>query len=390
MGKLTIIKHVRVFDGQAVVGPKTVVIDGSDIGENELADDADPSAVVVIDGTGCTLLPGLIDCHVHIRDEAQLAECASFGVTTVCDMACMPIDKYHKLRAASVLGPTTWLSSSLPAYEENSRHGRLFKLGGFGPEYAVHDTDEAAKFVQNRVDEGVDYIKIVADHPGHEQAVLDKIQVEAKKHGKMTVAHTAHYAAFERGLRAGFDILTHVPMDRALDNNVVSQMTSQKTVAVPTLSMMEGMANSWVLWGLSWILPSFRRKTDFQNALDSVAAMRNAGVPIAAGTDTNNSGIFTVVAGKSLHHELELMVRAGLTPIEALRAATSSAAQHFNLRDRGRISPGLRADIVLVDGKPDKDITATQRISKIWSGGEEVPISSALGPNSNLGSCAVM
>lgn len=86
MGGLTIIKHVRVFDGETVSSPKTVVIDGSRIGDDALADEPDPSAVVVIDGTGCTLLPGLIDCHVHIRDEVQLATCASFGVTTVCEM----------------------------------------------------------------------------------------------------------------------------------------------------------------------------------------------------------------------------------------------------------------------------------------------------------------
>ncbi|KAI1107312.1 putative hydrolase [Jackrogersella minutella] len=386
MGGVTIIKHVRVFDGEEMHGPKTVVIEGSRIGEDALADDPDPSAVAVVDGSGCTLLPGLIDCHVHILDEAQLAACASYGVTTVCDMACIPLDKYLKLRAAK--GPTTWLSSSLPAYEENSRHGKLFKLGGVTRNFAVHDTDEAAKFVQDRVDEDVDYIKIIADSPGHDQAVLDKIQVEAKKHGKMTVAHTAQYLAFERGVRAGFDVLTHVAMDKVLDDNVVSKMVSQKTVAVPTLCMMQRMAESWVLWVVGWILPSFAPK-DFQVGLDGVAAMHSAGVPIVAGTDANNSGIFTIVPGPSLHHELELLVRAGLTPVEALRAATSLAARHFNLPDRGRIAPGLRADLVLVEGKPDEDITATQKISKVWSNGEETTIST-MEQRSILGNCAVM
>ncbi|KAI0843403.1 putative hydrolase [Hypoxylon sp. FL0890] len=381
---LTIIKHVRVFDGDTISGPKTAVIKGSHIGDDALADDPDRSAAVVVDGTGCTLLPGLIDCHVHIRDEAQLAACASYGVTTVCDMACMPPEKYRKLRAAQ--GPTTWLSAGLPAYEENSRHGKLFKFTGVTPDHAVHDTDEAVKFVQDRIDEGVDYIKVIADFPGHEQAVLDKIQVEAKKHGKMTVAHTAQYVAFERGVQAGFDVLTHVPMDKVLDDNIVSKMVSQKTIAVPTLSMMQRMAESWVMWGISWISG---RSPNFQVALASVAAMRNAGVPILAGTDANNSGIFTIVPGLSLHHELELLVRAGLTPLEALRAATSLAAEHFNLRDRGRIVPGIRADLVLVEGNPDEDITATQRISRVWSGGEEASIS-AVQRRAVLGSCAVM
>ncbi|OTA53433.1 hydrolase [Hypoxylon sp. EC38] len=381
MGGLTIIKHVRVFDGEAISGPKTVVIEGSRIGDDALADDPDPSAAIVVDGTGCTLLPGLIDCHVHIRDEAQLAACATYGVTTVCDMACMPPEKYEKLRAAK--GPTTWLSSSLPAYEENSRHGKLFRFTGVTLDHAVHNTDEAVKFVQNRIDEGVDYIKVIADFPGHDQAVLNHIQIEAKKHGKMTIAHTAQYVAFERGVQAGFNILTHVPMDKVLDDNIVSKMVSQKTIAVPTLSMMKRMAESWVMWGISWISG---RSSNFQIALDSVAAIRNEGVPILAGTDANNSGVFTIVPGQSLHHELELLVSAGLTPIEALRAATSLAARYFNLHDRGRIAPGLRADLVMVEGKPDEDITATQRISRVWSGGEEASMQRGAG----LGSCAVM
>ncbi|KAI1210399.1 putative hydrolase [Annulohypoxylon truncatum] len=386
MGGLTIIKHVRVFDGESIHGPKTAVIEGSRIGNDALADDPDPSAVEVVDGSGCTLLPGLIDCHVHILDEAQLAACASYGVTTVCDMACVPLEKYVKLRAAK--GPTTWLSSSLPAYEENSRHGMLFKLARVTPDHAVHNTEEAAKFVQDRVDEEVDYIKIIADFPGHEQAVLDRIQVEAKKHGKMTVAHTAQYHSFERGVQADFDILTHVPSDKALDNDIIGKMVSQKTVAVPTLTMMQVMADSWVLWLVSWILPSFGRR-NFQASLDSVTMMRDAGVPIVAGTDANNSGIFSIVPGKSLHHELELLVRAGLTPLEALRSATSLAAQHFNLPDRGRISPGLRADLALVEGNPDEDIAATARILKVWSNGEEATIP-AQNQRASLGSCAVM
>ncbi|KAI0845734.1 putative hydrolase [Daldinia vernicosa] len=386
MGGVTIIKHVRVFDGETVTGPKSVVIEGSRIGDDALADDPDPSGTVVVDGTGCTLLPGLIDCHVHIRDEAQLASCASFGVTTVCDMASIPLEKYVKLRAAKT--PTTWLSSSLPAYEENSRHGKLFKLGGVSPDNAVHNIDEVAKFMQNRIDEGVDYIKVIADFPGHEQDVLNKIQAEAKKHGKMTVAHTAQYLAFERGLQADFDVLTHVPMDKALDDKIVDKMVSQKTITVPTLSMMEAMTSSWIMWAASWVMPGLRGRK-FQYSLDSVTAIRNAGVPILAGTDANNSGIVKVVAGKALHHELELLVRAGLSPVEALRAATSLAAQHFSLPDRGRVSPGLRADLILVEGNPDEDITATQKISRVWSNGDEVAVA-AVSQGTILGSCAVM
>jgi imidazolonepropionase-like amidohydrolase len=354
----TAINNVLVFDREELSGPKTVVIDGATIGNDEarLAD-------IIIDGNGCTLLPGFFDCHVHIEDLKPLASCASFGVTTVCDMGCQVPEKYGALHSAN--GPTRWLGAGLPGFAENSIHARLFKFAGIGSTSAIHDTTEATKFVVDRVKENVDYIKIIADVPGHDQEVLDKIQEEAQKHGKMTIAHTAHYDAFPRGLNAGFNVLTHTPLDKTLDSTIIENMVSQKTIAVPTLTMMEMMASSWFFWLL-------RGTTDFQIAVDGVAAMNKGKVPILAGTDTNTLKIMGIQPGRSLHHELELLVRAGLTPTEALRSATSLPARYFKVSDRGRILPGLRADLVLVEGNPTEDITLTQKIKKVWSGGTEV------------------
>ncbi len=76
--------------------------------------------------------------------------------------------------------------------------------------------------------------------------------------------------------------------------------------------------------------------------------------------------------GSSLHHELELLVGAGLTTVDALRAATSRPARYFGLADRGVIEPGRRADLVLIDGDPLQDITATRSIRRVWCGGAEV------------------
>ncbi|WP_433667238.1 amidohydrolase family protein [Nocardia sp. CA-136227] len=77
--------------------------------------------------------------------------------------------------------------------------------------------------------------------------------------------------------------------------------------------------------------------------------------------------------GASLHHELELLVAAGLSPAEALHAATAGPAERFGLADRGAVAPGLRADLVLLEGDPLTDITATTRIRRIWSAGTPVP-----------------
>lgn len=358
MSKIAII-NARVFDGETISYPRTVVIDGSRISYESIDSNAD----TIIDGHGCTLLPGLIDCHVHIDTVNKLASCAGYGVTTVCDMACWPMDKYIKLHSAD--GPTAWLGAGLPAFAERSTHGTLMKLVGVGMEQAIHSAEDAVRFVDARVEDGVDYIKIIADTPGIEQEHLNTIQEEAKRHGKMTIAHTAHYEAFPRGLNARFDILTHVPLDRALNAGIVDKMIIQKTIAVPTLTMMEVFSRSWIMWLL-------KGNMNFQMALDSVTVMHRAGVPILAGTDANSNPGMSVEKGKALHHELELLVRAGLSPTEALRSATSLAAKHFHLHDRGRILPGLRADLVLVEGNPTEDIHATQKIKNIWSAGKEV------------------
>ena len=117
---------------------------------------------------------------------------------------------------------------------------------------------------------------------------------------------------------------------------------------------------------------TFPRKLPATNcgyALATVKQLDAAQVPILAGTDALNPG---VVHGASLHRELELLVEAGLTPERALSAATATPAARFGLTDRGRIAPGLRADLVLVEGDPTKDIRRTRAIAGVWKRGVAV------------------
>jgi hypothetical protein len=104
-------------------------------------------------------------------------------------------------------------------------------------------------------------------------------------------------------------------------------------------------------------------------AIESVRRLHAAGVDILAGSDAPNPG---TAHGASLHHELELLVRAGLSPTEALAAATSLPARRFALPERGRIAAGMRADLVLVEGNPLDDITATRAIDTVWKNGHAV------------------
>jgi imidazolonepropionase-like amidohydrolase len=106
-----------------------------------------------------------------------------------------------------------------------------------------------------------------------------------------------------------------------------------------------------------------------QRALENVSRLRAGGVRILAGDDAPNLGAH----GASLHGELELLTRGGLTPAEALAAATREPAEAFRLNDRGRIEIGARADLLLVDGNLLQDITTTRAIVRVFKNGFEVP-----------------
>jgi imidazolonepropionase-like amidohydrolase len=113
---------------------------------------------------------------------------------------------------------------------------------------------------------------------------------------------------------------------------------------------------------------------NFQHASQSVTALREAGVTVLAGTDANaQPGISSKVAhGESLHQEFELLVEAGMSTIDVLRAATILPAQCFGLEDHGVIEVGKRADLVLLADDPIKSIHATRSIRKVWCCGSEI------------------
>lgn len=346
----TVLTNVRVFDGHRLREPGTVVIDGGVIGTNA-------AGARVLDAGGAVLLPGLIDAHVHLRAVEHLEQLCGFGVTTALDMAAWPPALVDSLRG--VHGLTDMRSSGTPATTSGSTHSRIpgFPTAGF-----VDEPGQAAKFVHDRVAEGSDYIKIIVDIPGPDQVTLDALVTAARQHGKHTIAHAASYAAVRMALRAQVDMITHAPLDTALDQTTAARMATQGSVAIPTLAMMEGVVQQ-----------AGKPDSDYSAARASVTALHQAGVPILAGTDANNrtGGPATVRHGWSLHHELTLLVDAGLSTLDALRAATVLPAQHFGLPDRGTIEPGRRADLVLVDGDPLTNIATTRHIRTIWCGGVE-------------------
>jgi len=344
--------NVRVFDGTVMHEPSTVVFEG-----NIIVDD--PTGATEIDGHGAFLLPGLIDAHVHLNGVQSLKRLLRHGVTTALDMASWPPARVDALR--SLKGHTDIRSAGIPVTAPGTTHSRI---PGFAKEAMLSGPGQAPKFVADRVAEGADYIKVIADIPGPDQATLNAVVVAAHAHKKLVIAHASAFEPFCMAQEAKVDIVTHVPLDKPLDSDAVACMVAENRVAVPTLTMMECIINR--------LHPKGR---DYAHGRTSVTAMYHGGVPILAGTDANDvPGVpANFPYGESLHHELELLVDAGLSNLDALRAATSLPANHFGLNDRGIIEIGRRADLVLVGANPLDDIRATRQILRVWCGGIEIP-----------------
>lgn len=368
----TALTNVRVFDGQNITESTTIYIDNGVIVDYV-------EGAVEFDGQGGVLLPGLIDAHIHLHHTGHLRQLTEWGVTTGLDMATWPADKMNGLRNHE--GLTDIRSAGLPATINGSLHSHMMPLteSAFlsGPE-------EAPKFVKDRIDEGSDYIKIISDVPGPSQEIMNALVEETHKHGIMAIAHASAYIPFQMALEAHTDIITHSPRNKVVDGKVVARMLQDSCVSVPTLTMMKAVSQPPRLGAvlgllykptIFWAIIRAKRRSGgtekYENSRDSVTAMYQAGIPILAGTDCHDepNSPFDVPHGESLHVELELLVEAGLSNVDALRAATSMPVEYFGLTDRGAIEVGKRADLVLIGSDPLQNISATRDIRQVWCGG---------------------
>jgi imidazolonepropionase-like amidohydrolase len=407
---LTAIVDARVFDGERVIDAPTVVIDGAGI---EAVGGPVPPGATIVDAAGGTLMPGLIDSHTHTSlDNLGLA--LRFGVTTELEMmghwtpaerqAINERDNVADVRSAGMaITPPGGHPSEYGPPDEGTSRGHMPR-GRDGDDDLPGDfaipfcstPEETVKMIERQVAEGYDYIKIMIEDgtvlgcpglPMISNEVLTTAVKEAHRHGKLAIAHITTADGARRAVAAGVDGLGHVFIDGPHTPELIAAIAGSGAFVIPTLTVVASamghagagfaaddrvrgkLGREWLeaLAGSMNVYP----QGNLDNAFGAVVALHAAGVDILAGTDVSEPrpGFGGMAHGASLHHELQLLVTAGLTPVQALRAATSTPAHRFGLTDRGRITRGARADLLLVDGDPATTISDSLSIRAVWRRG---------------------
>lgn len=389
----TLIRGVRVFDGEQALPQTMVLLRGGLIAE--VGDHLGvPAGAEVIDAAGQTLLPGLIDAHTHAFP-GRLEQALAFGVTTELDMFADPdVAAELKQQAARRLNMADLRSAGTGATAPDGHPCQLAKSGIYRPFPTLTDPGQAEQFVTDRIAEGSDYLKVFLETgtatgfpiPGLPPDIVAALVEAGHRHQLLVIAHATDQTAALVALQAGVDGLAHLFVDRPAEPDLAELVGRRQAFVIPTLVVLEAlcghpsgqllagdarfapyldtMSQTMLTMGAFPAGPDARR--DFDVAVTALAQLHAAGVTILAGTDASNPG---TAHGASIHRELELLVAAGLSPAEALTAGTSAPAACFGLTDRGRIEPGLAADLFLVVGDPTEVITATRNIVEVWRRG---------------------
>jgi len=422
-----VLRNFTLIDGgdRAPVAQAAMLVEGGRVSWVGPASELKaPDGAPVTDLNGAYVIPGLINLHAHLGNtvdlvqdkkfhtresaEKDLKTFASYGVTTVVSMG-TDQDTIFPLRNDQRAAFAKAREGQAPpsmARVYTAGQGLMFD-GGYGGLAGVNDAvatpEEAAAYVNAQLDKGADFIKLWLDSelgtmpkmpPAITQAIIDT----AHKRNARVLAHIFYLEDAKRLVDQGIDGFVHSVRDQPIDQALIDAMEKHGTWQVAaTLSREAAMfaygatppfANDpFFTRGVSAKTveliksperqktqasnPNFRKFPAFlENAKANLKRLVDAGIPFAAGTDSGPPGRFP---GYFDHWELELMVDAGLTPAQAIDAATRRAAMFLGAEDLGTLEPSKWADFVVLDANPLTDIKNSRKIRAVYIGGSEVP-----------------
>ena len=387
-----VLSGARLIDGTGAepVRGRSVVVERGLI--TAVVDDARAPRGAGIDLAGHTILPGLINCHVHlcfgaeadpvrplredpvgltaIKALLRARQTAEAGVTTVRDLGGRDYVEIAVRRA---------IQDGLTAGPRILAAGRpVCMTGGHGHWLAreADGADDARKAVREQLKAGADVIKIIATggvmtpgvEPGSAQLTLEEMRAaveEARKAGRRTAAHAMAASGISDAIAAGITSIEH---GIYLTDEIVARMRRDGTYLVPTLNAPAAIATG----GLAAGIPDYMVRKSEAVVPPHVASFQlaqRAGVRIAAGADSGTPLNFH----GSLLPELELMVKYGMAPLEAIRSATTTAADCLGLGGvTGRIAAGYAADLIAVAGDPAERIQALGDLRLVLAGGRTI------------------
>ncbi|OAL45679.1 hypothetical protein IQ07DRAFT_215310 [Pyrenochaeta sp. DS3sAY3a] len=403
-----LVRDVRIFTGEDTIENGYVFVEKGRITSVGPIASVPDVTCPTYSKPGHTLLPGLIDCHIHadMADPKALPQALRFGVTTVCEMH-NESGNVQKLKKQSLEPDTAaYKTAGQAATIENGWPIPVILAHDHRPETRAEiekwpklsNRENVIEFLEWTTKEmQPDYIKLMhesgtmmgrkLDYPSVE--LQRTIVQEARARGYLTVAHATSLQDTLDVLEAGVDGLTHTFVDKPPTEEVVNAYKKNNAWLNPTLAAMgslttegkelqhrfahDSRVKDWIdedrVGNMCQCMAFAVEHGKVEYAYESVKMLREAGIDILCGSDSAGPAKGTAF-GLSMHHELHLFVhKIGMTPTEALRSATSLIAKRFKFLDRGTISPGLNADLLLVEGNPLEDIDATLNIRSVWREG---------------------
>lgn len=400
-----LIRGARVVDGTGAPARVADVLIRNGRIEAVGPDLAAPAGARAIDASGQTLIPGLFDLHTHLSASAatgvagdwgkNLKAYLACGVTTVNDFAPY-VEMYAPLRKILASG-------SFPAPRVNLAV-RFSTTGGHGTEagwgdwmtFEANTAEQAHARMKTALAYKPDVVKVftdgwrygaAADLTSMNLETLSAIVADAHAAGLKVFTHTVTLAGAKTAARAKVDVMAHGIGDAEADQELIDLLKSSGTMYAPTLAVYETHPLPVPPRALLVMEPDVQkafggresappappaRQRRWQNLLANVRRLNAGGVPIASGTDAGMAGTFH---GYATLHELELLVEAGMTPAQAVAAGTGVSARALGVDgQRGTIAPGKIADLVLIDGSPDRKIEDIEKTARVFLAGVEVDL----------------